>query len=600
MLLGSQNEDKGGLINYGILLGSRYANHFYDPTTGEGIKNTAIEQFYQSVVGQPPVDSFTWVLDLDRDLQSSPIHFVGGSFSVEQNSEYSWPIALAKANIEKFDYAYIALGHILHLLHDLTVPAHTRNDSHIFWDEDYYETKVEEFLSEKSINIAKDLEELSLNPPEFNSLKDYFEMVAKYSNENFITLDTMNEYPKPIIDLNNICFYTEGGDKVKYVCATDGESNQYKLVAVRYPKLSKYFSNILSKNYHLDKKCVEEQFNLLSKKAVLYGAGVLRLFFASLDKDSDGIPDEQDNCPNTYNPDQADSDGDGIGDACETKHLLTVNKTGSGIITSNPAGINCGSDCSEAYYDGIQVTLTATAADGWVLTNWSFANAGIEGQLCELDVLRNDFIGNTPRSCTLTIDKTINAYFTFERAGIINVTKTGSGTVTSSPSGINCGCDCNEVFFGASRIVTLTANPAIGATFMGWEGDCSGTGDCVLDTSHHRNVVAKFTQGGQYTLTVNKNGSGTVTSTPAGINCGNDCGEVYNNGNQVTLTITADSGRSITGLSFSGSCQTISQQMCVLEVLRSPGPTTLSCTLEVVEVNTVAVTFETNPGWWEF
>lgn len=37
-----------------------------------------------------------------------------------------------------------------------------------------------------------------------------------------------------------------------------------------------------------------------------------------VDTDADGIPDDVDNCPDTPNPDQADSDGDGIGDACDT------------------------------------------------------------------------------------------------------------------------------------------------------------------------------------------------------------------------------------------------------------------------------------------
>lgn len=35
------------------------------------------------------------------------------------------------------------------------------------------------------------------------------------------------------------------------------------------------------------------------------------------DRDKDGIPDSQDNCPTTFNPYQEDCDNDGYGDACE-------------------------------------------------------------------------------------------------------------------------------------------------------------------------------------------------------------------------------------------------------------------------------------------
>lgn len=43
------------------------------------------------------------------------------------------------------------------------------------------------------------------------------------------------------------------------------------------------------------------------------------------DRDKDGIPDFKDNCPDVYNPDQADSDHNGAGDACD-KAWIEYNK----------------------------------------------------------------------------------------------------------------------------------------------------------------------------------------------------------------------------------------------------------------------------------
>lgn len=42
------------------------------------------------------------------------------------------------------------------------------------------------------------------------------------------------------------------------------------------------------------------------------------------DRDGDGINDFDDNCPTVYNPDQADSNGDYIGDACEVEYALNT------------------------------------------------------------------------------------------------------------------------------------------------------------------------------------------------------------------------------------------------------------------------------------
>ena len=52
---------------------------------------------------------------------------------------------------------------------------------------------------------------------------------------------------------------------------------------------------------------------------------------------------------------------------------LTVTKagTGGGTVTSTPAGITCGADCTEAYPYYTVVTLTATPAAGSVFTGWS-------------------------------------------------------------------------------------------------------------------------------------------------------------------------------------------------------------------------------------
>jgi hypothetical protein len=68
---------------------------------------------------------------------------------------------------------------------------------------------------------------------------------------------------------------------------------------------------------------------------------------------------------------------------------------------------------------------------------------------------------------------------------------TGSGSVTSSPPGINCGDDCAENYDSATS-VQLTAVPAAGSDFSGWAQDCSGTTSCTVTMSASRTVRAVF------------------------------------------------------------------------------------------------------------
>ena len=55
----------------------------------------------------------------------------------------------------------------------------------------------------------------------------------------------------------------------------------------------------------------------------------------------------------------------------------------------------------------------------------------------------------------------------------VTTSGSGSGMVTSSPPGIECGGDCSQPY-NAGRLVTLTAIPDAGSYFAGWSGSCAG------------------------------------------------------------------------------------------------------------------------------
>ena len=216
---------------------------------------------------------------------------------------------------------------------------------------------------------------------------------------------------------------------------------------------------------------------------------------------------------------------------------LTVSKTGtgSGAVASNPAGINCGTTCTTTYIDGMSVTLTATPAAGSTFTGWSGACTGTG--VCIV---------------TLGADAAVTATFvSIQPAFTVDKSGTGSGTVTSIPAGINCGATC-QAAYPSGTTVTLTATPAAGSRFTGWSGGgCSGTGTCVVVVTDDTAVTAAFSAL-QPTLTVTKSGLGTVTSAPAGINCGTTCEAQFTSGTVVTLTATAAAGSRFSGWTLGG------------------------------------------------
>jgi len=75
----------------------------------------------------------------------------------------------------------------------------------------------------------------------------------------------------------------------------------------------------------------------------------------------------------------------------------------------------------------------------------------------------------------------------------LSVKVDGSGSVMSSPAGINCGSDCTETYDAVTG-VTLTATPQGGSSFAGWGGACTGSSTtCTLTMNASKSVTATFT-----------------------------------------------------------------------------------------------------------
>jgi hypothetical protein len=224
---------------------------------------------------------------------------------------------------------------------------------------------------------------------------------------------------------------------------------------------------------------------------------------------------------------------------------LTLKKQGGeGTVVSSPAGISCATSCSEQsakFAEGELVTLTATPAEGFSFAGWS-------GSGCS---------GTGTCKVTMTEAKSVTAEFKASAkpkfALKVKTTGAGSGKVTSTPAGIDCGATCEAEYEEGTK-VTLAQSASAGSKFTEWSGACTGTGTCEVTMSSAKEVTAKFDLVPKFKLSVSKTGTGqgTVTSTPAGISCGATCSAEYEAGKEVELKEAPEAGSEF--VKWSGAC----------------------------------------------
>lgn len=222
--------------------------------------------------------------------------------------------------------------------------------------------------------------------------------------------------------------------------------------------------------------------------------------------------------------------------AASIPRMLTVTKAGAGTgsVTSSPPGIGCGTTCAADLGDGSVVALTAAPTPDSVFTGWSGACSGMG-------------------ACNVTMSGDETATANFAPAKTLSIAKTGpgTGTVTSAPSGIACGTTC-AVGFSDGAAVTLTATATTGSRFTGWSGACSGAGPCSLTMDDSKAATANFVLTKALTVIKAGTGAGSVTSAPAGVDCGSTCAATYDDGTTVELTAAPAAGSRFVG--WSGAC----------------------------------------------
>jgi YVTN family beta-propeller protein len=227
---------------------------------------------------------------------------------------------------------------------------------------------------------------------------------------------------------------------------------------------------------------------------------------------------------------------------------LSVIDTASNTIVSNVGGLSLPM--------GVDVTLDDTQV--YVVNDGNNTVSVIDTTNNAL--VNTVTVGNSPVSFGKFIKPEIATFsLTVAKAG------TGTGKMSSSPVGIDCGSACSASF-NSDQVVTLTATADANSVFSSWTGCDSTPGNqCTVTISADRSVTATFSFILEtLTVAISPTGGGSVTSADGFINCpASSCSHTYTAGTAVTLTAIPASGYTFS--SWTG-CDTALNNQCNLTI----------------------------------
>jgi len=268
----------------------RWMNHFYDPVNDRGLT---------SDMSVDPINIGNWdaskVWAKNIKNQNGLMYKVPATIAsmlnavqkrkistISDETDFTWQEAIRYYANGENEKAMFALGHVLHLLQDASVPDHTRNDPHS--EGSPYEKFTDQYtLTSIDKELIKRLNDKPI--PAFSDLENSFKELATYSNNNFYSKDTIGiqsgyKSPEPeYVDRDG--FYYYGFNK-------DENNRPIHLVAyINFEKFSYIHSNKenLTLKEALGKSNVlDDYWSRLSTKSVLYSAGLVKLFFDEAEK----------------------------------------------------------------------------------------------------------------------------------------------------------------------------------------------------------------------------------------------------------------------------------------------------------------------------